>query len=635
MPVYRNMKSGGKKKYKIWNGILAVYSFVVCLPGSICWQQPPFIIDVLQDHKSDISSGIDRLGSTTLKTDVMLDKSNSHTCENLKIDEACLTIQSTVSNPLTLWTQSSECEGCPVLFQTNITSGGNVTLKVNSSTETNVTLTRMPAEDVFCSQLYSFGEFGNYLMEVGEDKRNNKRCSIIITKEPVNIYIPILVAIVVYLSLAVFWCIGKFLYRHQVFQRLFRNETQEIDSYGEREDTQLLSPPQKQRLRSLDTVRGVAIVIMIFVNYKGGGYYFFHHARWNGLTVADVVFPWFMWIMGTSLALTMRSLLRKSVPRRRIFRNILKRSCTLFALGIILNTYGGKNNLEKLRIPGVLQRFGICYFVVASIHLIFAKPNDTHQHEKWAPVRDIFLYWGEWLSMFVILVIHILLTFLLAVPGCPRGYLGPGGLHSGGEYFNCTGGAAGYIDRIVLGESHMYQHPTAKVIYLTDLPYDPEGILGFLTSIFLVFLGLQAGKILLTYQEWKPRIIRWLIWGAVIGLIAITLCKGSKNDGWIPINKNLWSISYIFATGGMAFLLLSTCYFVIDVKKWWTGAPFYFPGMNSILLYVGHSLTGELFPWSWQVGQTHWEHLLVDLWGVTLWVIISIWLYYQKVFLTV
>ncbi|XP_013788097.1 heparan-alpha-glucosaminide N-acetyltransferase-like [Limulus polyphemus] len=327
-----------------------------------------------------------------------------------------------------------------------------------------------------------------------------------------------------------------------------------------------MSPPQKQRLRSLDTVRGVAIVIMIFVNYKGGRYYFFHHARWNGLTIADVVFPWFMWIMGTSMALSMRSLLRKSVPRRRIFMNILKRSCILFALGIILNTYGG-----------MLWKIKMLVFRLTSL---LRYPNIVLQ-EKWAPVRDILLYWGEWLWMFVILLIHILLTFLLEVPGCPRGYLGPGGLHNGGKYFNCTGGAAGYIDRVVLGESHMYQHPTAK------------------------------------------------------GLIAITLSKGSKNDGWIPVNKNLWSISYIFATGAMAFLLLSICYFVIDVKRWWTGAPFYFSGMNSILLYVGHSLTGDLFPWSWQVGQTHWEHLLVDLWGVTLWVIISIWLYYQRFFLTV
>ncbi|XP_013789471.2 heparan-alpha-glucosaminide N-acetyltransferase-like [Limulus polyphemus] len=423
--------------------------------------------------------------------------------------------------------------------------------------------------------------------------------------------------------------------RQQVCQSLLgRKRVLEICT-AEKENSQQTTPPQKTRLCSLDTFRGIALLVMIFVNYGGGRYWFFEHAPWNGLYLADLVFPWFIWIMGVSMAFSTRSLLRKSVPRWKIFKNILKRSCILFALGIILNTYGGYNNLQKIRIPGVLQRFGISYFVVSSVHLLFTKPNDIHQKKIWASVRDILPYWLEWLIMFGILLTHILLTFLLEVPGCPKGYLGPGGIHNGGDYFNCTGGAAGYIDRVILGEAHIYQHPTIKVIYLTELPYDPEGILGFLTSIFLVFLGLQAGKILLTYQDWKPRIGRWLIWGTIIGLIAIILSKASINDGWIPINKNLWSISFIFATGAMGFYLLSICYFIIDVKKWWTGAPFFFSGMNSILIYVGHSLTSELFPWTWHVGQTHWEHLAVDLWGVTLWVIISIWLYYKKLFLAV
>ncbi|XP_076315748.1 heparan-alpha-glucosaminide N-acetyltransferase-like [Tachypleus tridentatus] len=294
----------------------------------------------------------------------------------------------------------------------------------------------------------------------------------------------------------------------------------------------------------------IALVVMIFVNYGGGKYWFFEHIIWNGLYLVD-------------------------------------------------------NNLQKIRIPGVLQRFGVSYFVLASVHMLFAKPNDIHQKTKLASVRDILPYWLEWLIMLCILLTHILLTFLLEVPGCPKGYLGPGGIHNGSDYFNCTGRAAGYFDRIILGEAHIYQHPIIKVIYLSELPYDLEGILGFLTSIVLVFLGLQFKS-----------------------------C-GQQNDGWIPINKNLWSVSFIFATGAMLLFFLSILYYIIDVKKWWTGAPFFFSGMNSILLYVGHSLTSELFPWTWHAGQTQWDHLAVDLWGTTLWVIISIWLYYKKFFLAV
>lgn len=565
----------------------------------------------------------------------MQDEQEDQICKYLKFNEACLTIQSTASRALQLWTQSSECEGCPGLFQREISPRNNLTLKVNTSAETNLTFIEDTSADMFCSQMYNFEEFGNYLMVVEENKEESERCLIMTIEEPSNSCIPIVAAVVVYLGLALIWIVGKYLYRQEICLNLLgKKKVLEICTI-EKENSQQAVPPQRKRLRSLDTFRGIALVVMIFVNYGGGKYWFFEHVPWNGLYLADLVFPWFIWTMGVSMAFSTRSLLRKSVPRWKILKKILKRSCILFALGIILNTYGGYNNLQKIRIPGVLQRFGISYFVVASVHMLFAKPNDIHQKTKLASVRDILSYWLEWLIMLCILLTHILLTFFLEVPGCPKGYLGPGGIHNGGAYFNCTGGAAGYIDRIILGEAHIYQHPTIKGIYLTELPYDPEGILGFLTSIFLVFLGLQAGKILLIYQEWKSRLVRWFIWGTVIGLIAIILSKATKNDGWIPINKNLWSVSFIFATGAMCFFFLSILYYVIDVKKWWTGAPFFFSGMNSILLYVGHSLTGELFPWTWHVGQTHWDHLAVDLWGTTLWVIISIWLYYEKFFLAV
>jgi heparan-alpha-glucosaminide N-acetyltransferase len=95
-------------------------------------------------------------------------------------------------------------------------------------------------------------------------------------------------------------------------------------------------------------------------------------------------------------------------------------------------------------------------------------------------IQDILDSWLQWLVILALTATHTLLTFLLPVPDCPTGYLGPGGLHNHSFSPNCTGGAAGYIDRIVFGENHIYQHPTCQSIYDTVIPYDPEGMQKFI-----------------------------------------------------------------------------------------------------------------------------------------------------------
>ncbi|XP_022236061.1 uncharacterized protein LOC106476503, partial [Limulus polyphemus] len=142
----------------------------------------------------------------------MQNEQEDQTCKHLKLDEACLTIQSTASRALQLWTQSSECEGCPGLFQKEISPRNNFTLKVNTSTETNLTVIEDTSAGVFCSQMYNFEEYGNYLMVVEENKQESERCLIMTTKEPVNTCIPIIAAVVVYLGLALIWIVGKCLY---------------------------------------------------------------------------------------------------------------------------------------------------------------------------------------------------------------------------------------------------------------------------------------------------------------------------------------------------------------------------------------------------------------------------------------
>ncbi|KAL5505237.1 hypothetical protein EMCRGX_G006639 [Ephydatia muelleri] len=217
-----------------------------------------------------------------------------------------------------------------------------------------------------------------------------------------------------------------------------------------------------------------------------------------------------------------------------------------------------------------------------------------------------------------------MITFLLPLDnGCPRGYLGPGGISEEGRYFNCTGGAAGKIDNWLLTPNHIYKRPTAQVMYHTG-PYDPEGILGTLTSIVLCFLGVQCGRILTSYQSHKERIGRFLFWGLVLGAIATGLCEGKQNEGLIPINKNLWSLSFILLMASFAFFLFSLFYVLCDVVQVWSGSPFRFPGMNSILVYVSSDIFYNYFPFVWaQQGNSHMNYLSANIVAVILWILLS------------
>ncbi|XP_032300475.1 heparan-alpha-glucosaminide N-acetyltransferase isoform X2 [Coturnix japonica] len=412
------------------------------------------------------------------------------------------------------------------------------------------------------------------------------------------------------------------------------------DSLSSNPSPRLWCATSRQRLRSLDTFRGLSLIIMVFVNYGGGKYWFFKHESWNGLTVADLVFPWFVFIMGTSIALSLNSMLRWGSSKQKVLGKILWRSFLLILLGVIVvnpNYCLGALSWENLRIPGVLQRLGLTYLVVAALELLFTRAGaDSGTLEMSCPaLQDILPFWPQWIFILVLEVIWLCLTFLLPVPGCPRGYLGPGGIGDFGNYPNCTGGAAGYIDRLVLGEKHIYQHPSCNVLYQTTVPYDPEGILGTINTILMAFLGLQAGKIILSYKDQHKQImIRFFIWSIVMGIISAALTKCSKEEGFIPINKNLWSTSYVTTMSCFAFILLLLMYYLVDVKRLWSGAPFFYPGMNSILVYIGHEVFENYFPFKWRMqdSQSHAEHLTQNLTATTLWVIISYLLYRKKIF---
>lgn len=163
---------------------------------------------------------------------------------------------------------------------------------------------------------------------------------------------------------------------------------------------------------------------MVFVNYGAGGYWFLDHVAWNGLHVADLLFPWFIMIMGTSMALSYKFLDRPGlIDRRSLVYKLFRRSVILVALGLFFNNM---HTFGKARFFGVLQRFGVTYFIVGLIIVfiprvqLFVKSSDETSAIKLL-FADFLPYLGQWLAAMVLLAVYLCIQFLLPVPGCPTG----------------------------------------------------------------------------------------------------------------------------------------------------------------------------------------------------------------------
>ncbi|XP_063776045.1 heparan-alpha-glucosaminide N-acetyltransferase isoform X2 [Pseudophryne corroboree] len=580
---------------------------------------------------------------------------------HLKMDQAILLINYELPiEKLTIYWRSDQCYQC--LYQTLAVKDptkerSSDMAVVDTRHPINLQINDTSGKRELCRKHYRFREFGNYSLWVKANHSSTKNvtCEIIINQNPGYTNLPIIIAFLIYVAVFIVLSLGSFLLRlnsvqNWLYKRMNPVETDRLINselgspsradLGSQDAHQVTWSNVPQRLRSLDTFRGLALIIMVFVNYGGGGYWFFKHQSWNGLTLADLVFPWFVFIMGTSIHLSLTSMLRRGNSRWKLFWKILWRSIQLFLIGLFVineNYCRGPLSWSEIRIMGVLQRLSITYLVVSVLELLFTKPlaDPIPQNRTCFLLQDVVLYWPQWLIILVLEAAWLCLTLLLPVDGCPMGYLGPGGIGDFGKYPNCTGGAARYIDYLVLGEGHVYQRPSSNVIYKTTVPYDPEGILGTVNSIVMAFLGLQAGKILLFYKnQHKQVIVRFFTWSLVMGVISAILTKCSTNEGFIPVNKNLWSISYVTTLSCFAFFLLLLIYFLVDVKRVWMGAPFFYPGMNSILVYVGHEVFENYFPFKWKMqdSQSHAQHLTQNLVATSIWVLIAYILYRKRIF---
>ncbi|KAM9194783.1 heparan-alpha-glucosaminide N-acetyltransferase isoform 2-T2 [Dugong dugon] len=609
------------------------------------------------------------LAASVLSAALLAPDLNQKKHVELKMDQALLLIHNELlGTSLTVYWNSESCYHCLYQVLVNVSRSGKpgkpsiAAVAVSTQHGSILRLNDTLEEREVCRLEYKFGEFGNYSLLVKHPNNggNEISCDVVVNKDPIDSNLPVSIAFLIGLVLIIAISFLRLLLSLQDFNNWISKviNSRETDRLINSElgspsradplvgDTQPevwrpSAPPP--RLRCVDTFRGIALILMVFVNYGGGKYWYFRHASWNGLTVADLVFPWFVFIMGSSIFLSMTSILQQGCSKFKLLGKIAWRSFLLICIGIVIvnpNYCLGPLSWDKVRIPGVLQRLGVTYFVVAVLELLFAKPvpENCASERSCSSLRDLTSSWPQWLFILLLESVWLSLTFFLPVPGCPTGYLGPGGIGDLGKYPNCTGGAAGYIDRVLLGDDHLYQHSSSAVLYHTEVAYDPEGILGTINSIVMAFLGVQAGKILLYYKDQtKDILIRFTAWCCILGLTSVALTKVSENEGFIPVNKNLWSISYVTTLSSFAFFILLVLYPIVDVRRLWTGTPFFYPGMNSILVYVGHEVFKNYFPFQWKLAdnQSHKEHLTQNIVATALWVLIAYILYKKKVFLKI
>ena len=299
-------------------------------------------------------------------------------------------------------------------------------------------------------------------------------------------------------------------------------------------------PHSSDRLVSLDAFRGLTIFLMVVVNSSGPAvYHQFHHAAWNGWTLADTVFPSFLWIVGVAITLSIGKRLALGTPRTSLLLRIVRRSAVLYLCGVFIYLFPGFD-FSHMRITGVLQRIAICYLIAACIYLY----SGAKAHVLWT-AGLLAAYWAA--MMFI------------PVPGFGAGNL------------SLQGNLAHYVDRVVLGNHN----------WVVTQTWDPEGLLSTLPAIATTLLGVLAGHLLNSKRPLAERCLWLFIAGCALLLV------GSVWDLWLPINKNLWTSSFALFMAGLDCLVLASLLQLIDgrgYRRW--ALPFTILGMNAIAVYV-------------------------------------------------
>lgn len=291
-----------------------------------------------------------------------------------------------------------------------------------------------------------------------------------------------------------------------------------------------------QRFVALDALRGLAIALMILVNTPGSWQHVYTpllHAAWDGFTFADIVFPGFLFVVGAAMFYSLRTATLTPATCWRI----IKRSSLLFAIGVLLNWYPFTTELAQLRIPGVLQRIGLCYAVAAVLVLLL-----RGRYMLYVSGALLLAYW-------------LLLTQF-----------------GGAAPFSLHDNAVLKLDLVVFGAAHLYQG--------FGIAFDPEGLLSSLPAVVSVLVGFYVAQQLSKRDALAGA--RWLVFAALVSLIAALVLAQ-----WWPLNKALWSGSYVLLSSAILIALLALLVWLSDIRQQHKLVqPLVTYGTNPLFIYI-------------------------------------------------
>ena len=306
-----------------------------------------------------------------------------------------------------------------------------------------------------------------------------------------------------------------------------------------------------KRLVSLDVVRGITIAFMIMVNNNGGrgSWHFMNHAQWNGLTATDLVFPTFVFVVGISIVFSVQARLARGASKAELARHTVIRAAVLIVFGIIVNSFP-YFAWAHMRFYGVLQRIGICYLVVG-----------------------LFYLWDQRVGTKIAALVAALVGYWILVRWVPVPGLGMPGRDI--PFLDMNRNMVSWVDQ------HLF--PYHLYLYAPDHNVrDPEGLLSDIPAIGTALLGLLTGLWLRTQRGLAEKA------KGLLAACVACLALGYLWSLWFPLNKNMWTSSYVLVAAGYSLALLTLAYWAIEMKGWRTGWtwPWLVFGSNAIVAYM-------------------------------------------------
>lgn len=369
------------------------------------------------------------------------------------------------------------------------------------------------------------------------------------------------------------------------------------------------------RMQFVDSIRGMAMCLLLFCNLGGGNYNFFTESLWTGITYADFPEYTIAWIMGFCIPIAHKNKARTASSRNQDLLTIIFQGILLILCGIFCNRNDSTKTMVFL---GFLQHIGFGYIVVASLYTIF--PFDRRSNVPYLRRKTLIIRSSLLASL---PLTNFMLSRLYPVPNCERGYYGPGGLALPDQPIpngNCTGGFAGYLDKLVFGEAHLPSDFACKFIFQCS-SFSRYSLLSALNFCLIVYLGLIVGEYFIANKRFNRRMSFMLIitLGSFIIAAILGLIDEDVAHGLIPISKPLWSISFIFILNFVVMIFFLFMYVCNELKIFF-GWPFKAVGLNALFIYIIFKVIGNRFPFGFLNNGSHLSMIVSNLVGVTVWI---------------